>query len=226
MDPLVALGILAIYVTIALTTYLAGMRTEIWQLREAKTAFHDRYVDKVTQLRGKVEFALLTTIYVDSPKLREIFQWTGSTQPPSKPLAESDRKAVQDEITRITQGLQAVTEPKHLFDQVCADYDSQQNALSSLTSMLLGMSLVVPLVVIGLAVAPDVDPATWGLLAFFIMMVGGAAASIRWLAYKAVRDRRVANERTLIGRVDDKIFAPATQSEDVPPPSPPGGEGR
>lgn len=221
MDPLVTLGILAIYVTIALTGYFAGVRAEVWQLRKARQAFHDRYVDKVTQLRGKAEFALLTTIYDESPKLKEIFHRTSPTTTPSQPLTDSDRKSVQEEISRITQGLQSVTEPKLLFDQVCADYDGQEESLGSLVNALIGMSFLVPLDVLGLTLAPTVDPALWGLLTLIILLVGVPQAWNRSQTYRTSRDRRKVNERRLIASVDEKIFAPIPPYEDVPPPNPP-----
>lgn len=214
---------LALYVAIVLPSYLAGARAEVWQLRKARTAFHDRYVDKVTQLRGKAEYSLLTTIY-EQPKLKEVFQQAtvGSS---AAPLRDADRAKIQSEISTITEGLQAVTEPKQLFDTVCSDYDAQEETLESLARALIVVSLSLPVAILGLTVLPPSDQTGWGILIFLLLLVGVGSAPNQWQKFRSARDRRLKSEKRLISLVDERVYGPTPGEADLPPQNPDPSQG-
>lgn len=194
IDPLLAVTILAIYFGGIATFFFAGLRPEIWQLRNAKTGFHDTYADKVNQLRTRAEYSLMTTIY-ESEKLREVFDRRESPDPDAPSLTETDRLAIEREIEGITSGLHDVTEPKKLFNGVCSDYDSQAVEMESFFYWFSAMSLVVPVVVIWLATVPDEYDFGLVILSLLILLITSGTVVGRWQIYASVRDRR-GKERT------------------------------
>jgi hypothetical protein len=220
IDPLVALGILAIYTGSVFTAYFGGLRPEIWQLRTARRAFHDTYAEKVTQLRGRAEYALLTTIY-GSAMLKEVFDRRSGPALGSKLLTDKDRAAVEKEIDRITQGLREVTDPRVLFDGVCADYDAQASALESVVGSSILLSFLVPVVVGGVWAVPTAALAFWGFIALIVVLAVGPQFGNRWQAYTAARNRRNASEIRLIKAVDERILMPPSLPDEIPPAVPP-----
>jgi len=224
ISSLVAIGIVAIYGGGIATGYFAGLRPEIWQLRNARKGFHDTYADKVTQLRGRAEYELLSTIY-GSETLKDVFERKAAQDAGSRRLTDSDRTQIEKEIERITAGLHEVTEPRKLFDGVCSDYTAQAGALESFVNSLLGMSLIVLVVTVGLATTPDSYAIAWSFVGVFVFVLTFGPVINRWQAYTKIRDRRIDNESKLVQAVDERILMPPASAAEAPPAVPASAPG-
>ena len=219
IESIVALTILGIYIAAFLAAVLGGLRHEVWQLRNAKTAFHDRYADKITRLRTMAENDLIATIF-KSDKLKAVFERRETADISHWSLSEPDRVAMEKEIENISAGLHSVTDSKKLFEGVCSDYYIQVEAIQSFAYSALGWTLVVPAVVIALWVAPDWALFYVGIGAYGFGIVALTWPTNRWKVYVAVRNRRSENENRLISLVDARIFMPIATSASAPPDAP------
>jgi hypothetical protein len=162
IDPLVAVTILAIYTAAALVIYGLA-RSEIWQVRQARERFYAAHVDKVTRLERAKETELISTIY-QSPKLKSLFSRAdGSQTEPT--LTREERAAIEAEIEGIKSGLKAVADARGTFDLICADFDVAADVLHRAVLYGMGLSLVVPAIVIALAIPAAQGDAEWVLFA-------------------------------------------------------------
>ncbi|MDG6970385.1 MAG: hypothetical protein JRN54_04670 [Nitrososphaerota archaeon] len=221
MDLTTAVTIVSTYSGILTAVYITGLRSEVLTLRRARQEFHDRSVQRVAQLRGRAEFSLLNVVYEESPKLRELFQQSGSTSQSTKQPTGLDLEGVQKEISRITHGLRGVTEPRLQFDKICEDYEAQETSLKSAGNALVVMSLLVPISVIILTVAPMVDPALVLIFSviYALMVLPFVTRSLETYTTSKCCQRR--NERLFAQSVDEMICGPVPNNDEIPPADPP-----
>lgn len=215
IDPVVVLGILAIYFGGAFGL-LKLARDEVWKIRDARTGFYQAHVDKVTRLERAKETELISTIYT-SATLKAIYSRpeAGNALPP---LTREERKGVETEIEQIKSGLKGVTDARGLFDGICTNHTAAADTLWKVALGWFAVSLAIPVGVILLGVSSwNQIPAIAFGLNLIVIYFGGLALAEPTKRYRRAQAELVKDQLTLTRIVEETIYGLAPTPEDTPP---------
>jgi ABC-type multidrug transport system fused ATPase/permease subunit len=218
IEPLVALTVLAIYIG-ATIAVIATVRSEVWQIRQARERFYTGYVEKVTRLEKAKETELISTIY-KSEQLKGLYA-RPSTPAVELRLTPEERLAVDKEIEGIKTGLKAVSDARGMFDRICNDFSSQADSLHRTMLRGIGLSLTVPAGVIVVALLSSVVTISALLAAPYVASV---VAYIGFLIlanpaneYRKAGKRLGENQKTFTKIVEETIYGLPPSPAETPP---------